>query len=100
MGKNVGDDLAEGKLTLPLIHALARGSERQVRVLRESISARSIEALPEVQRIVRQTGALDYTQALARRQCASAIACLATLPDNEYCRALDSVARFAVARLN
>ena len=99
MGKNVGDDLAEGKLTLPLIRALAEGTPQQVRILRDSISARSVEALPEVLSIVRQTGALDYTQALARTQSERAMACLNQLPANEYREALHSLALFAVARL-
>ena len=100
MGKNVGDDLAEGKLTLPLIHALANGSDAQVRVLRESISARSIDALPEVLRIVGETGALEYTQAAARAQIEKALCCLEHLPNNEYRDAMHTLASFAVARLN
>jgi len=99
MGKNVGDDLAEGKLTLPLIHALDRGSDTQVKILRDCISARSVEALPEVLRIVRQTGALEYTQAAARAESERAICCLDSLPDNEYREALDTLARFAISRL-
>ncbi|MEZ5549802.1 MAG: polyprenyl synthetase family protein [Pseudomonadales bacterium] len=100
MGKNVGDDLAEGKLTLPLIHALTMGTTAQTRTLREAIAARSHTALPVVLGIVRQTGALDYTQALARAQSDRAIDCLADLPDNAYREALDTLARFAVSRLN
>jgi octaprenyl-diphosphate synthase len=100
MGKNVGDDLAEGKLTLPLIQALSRGSAQEVHILRECISAKSIDALPEVLRIVRQTGALDYTQAAARKQSEQAIRCLEQLPDNEYRVALNTLAHFAIARLN
>jgi octaprenyl-diphosphate synthase len=100
MGKNVGDDLAEGKLTLPLIHALARGSETDRRLLTESISARSVDALPDVLRIVRDTGALDYTKAAARNQSELAIGCLESLPDNAYRDALETLANFATARLN
>jgi octaprenyl-diphosphate synthase len=100
MGKNVGDDLAEGKLTLPLINALARSSDGQASILRECISARSVEALPEVLRIVKQTGALDYTRAAARAQSERAICCLEALPDNPYRDALDTLARFAISRLN
>jgi octaprenyl-diphosphate synthase len=100
MGKNVGDDLAEGKLTLPLIQALAWGSEAQTRHLKECISARSADALPDVLRIVRQTGALDYTQAAARAESEKAICCLEALPHNDYREALDTLARFAISRLN
>ena len=100
MGKNVGDDLAEGKLTLPLIHALATGSQADIRTLQEGISARSVDALPEVLRIVEQTGALEYTQDAARAQIEKALCCLNGLPDNEYRDALDTLAQFAAARLN
>lgn len=100
MGKNVGDDLAEGKLTLPLIQALACGSAADRRLLTESISARSVDALPDVLRIVRDTGALDYTKEAARTQSERAISCLKSLPDNAYRDALETLAHFATARLN
>ena len=100
MGKNVGDDLAEGKLTLPLIQALARGSDSQTRQLRECIAARSRDALPDVLRIVRETGALDYTRNAATSQSEQAICCLSGLPDNVYRDALETLARFAISRLN
>jgi octaprenyl-diphosphate synthase len=100
MGKNVGDDLAEGKLTLPLINALACGSKADRLLLTESISARSVDALPEVLRIVRATGALDYTKAAARRQSELAVRCLDALPMNDYRDALETLAHFATARLN
>ncbi|MEM8767702.1 MAG: polyprenyl synthetase family protein [Pseudomonadota bacterium] len=100
MGKNVGDDLAEGKLTLPLIQALTRGSDEQVAIISEAISARSVDALPDVQRIVVETGALEYTQAAARAQSEQAVCCLTDLPDNAYRDALEALARFAISRLN
>jgi len=100
MGKNVGDDLAEGKLTLPLINALARGNDAQVKKLGECIAARSVDALPDVLRIVRETGALDYTRAAARAQSEQAACCLASLPDNVYRDALEALAGFAISRLN
>jgi octaprenyl-diphosphate synthase len=100
MGKNVGDDLAEGKLTLPLINALALGNEADRALLGECISARSVDALPEVLRIVRSTGALDYTKAAARRQSEAAVHCLEALPANDYRDALETLAHFATARLN
>jgi octaprenyl-diphosphate synthase len=100
MGKNVGDDLAEGKLTLPLINALALGSDTDRALLGECISARSVDALPDVLRIVRNTGALDYTKAAARRQSETAVSALDALPANKYRDALESLAHFATARLN
>ena len=100
MGKNVGDDLAEGKLTLPLIHALATGNDSERALLSECISARSVDALPDVLRIVSSTGALDYTKAAARRQSERAASCLDALPSNAYRDALETLAHFATARLN
>ena len=100
MGKNVGDDLAEGKLTLPLINALALGNDADRAMLSECISARSADSLPEVLRIVRSTGALDYTKEAARRQSETAINALHSLPANEYRNALETLAHFATARLN
>ena len=100
MGKNVGDDLAEGKLTLPLIHALALGNDAERTLLGECISARSVDALPDVLRIVSSTGALDYTKAAARRQSDLAVSCLDVLPGNAYRDALETLAHFATARLN
>ncbi len=100
MGKNVGDDLAEGKLTLPLINALALGNDGERALLGECISARSRDALPEVLRIVRSTGALDYTKAAAQQQSETAVNALEALPANRYRDALESLAHFATARLN
>ncbi len=100
MGKNVGDDLAEGKMTLPLIYALANAAPGDGRTIRDAIAAKSINALPEVLAIVRNSGALDYTQRAARAQSDRAITCLQALPDNEYRDALDALGRFCIARLS
>lgn len=100
MGKNVGDDLAEGKMTLPLIYSLANVSARDGRTIRDAIAAKSVNALPEVLAIVRDSGALEYTQQAARAQTDRAISCLQALPDNEYRDALDALGRFCIARLS
>lgn len=98
MGKNVGDDLAEGKLTLPLIHALANapvGAD----VIRQALAERSTERMDEVLRVVQSSGALDYTHEAAITQSERAIERLAVLPDNEYRDAFHTLARFCVDRL-
>jgi octaprenyl-diphosphate synthase len=100
MGKNVGDDLAEGKLTLPLIYALRQASPRHGEVIRRAIAARSTAALPEVLDVVRESGALDYTRRAARTQSERAVECLVELPHNEYRDALEDLAHFCVSRLS
>ena len=100
MGKNVGDDLAEGKLTLPLIYTLANAAPRDVQTIRNAIAARSIDSLPQVLKIVHASGALEYTQCAAKIQSDKAIAALDVLPDSPYRDALDALAQFCVARLS
>ena len=98
MGKNVGDDLAEGKLTLPLIHALRQGGVG-AELIRQAIAERSSDRLDEVSRTVQTSGALDYTHGAALVQCERAEACLAALPDNAYRDALHTLTKFCVERL-
>ena len=95
-GKNLGDDLAEGKPTLPLIHALKHGSEAQREAIREAIRRGGLAQLEPVIAAIEATGGLDYTLALAREQCTQALAALATLPDSPYKTGLAELARFAV----
>ena len=99
MGKNAGDDLAEGKLTLPLIHALAHGDPQQAEVVRDSLITRSADQLGEVLKVVSDCGALDYTRAAALRHSERAKACLNCLPANSYRDALAGLTEFAEARL-
>ena len=99
MGKNVGDDLVEGKLTLPLIFTLAQGAPAQADVVRESLIMRSASNLEEVLEVVRACGALDYTRAAALRHSKRAIACLEGLPANPHGDALKQLAEYAQNRL-
>ena len=80
MGKNVGDDLREGKPTLPLLVALERGTAEQRVLIRHAIEHGEVEKLPEIIEIVRQTGALETTREAARAEAAKARECLAALP--------------------
>jgi octaprenyl-diphosphate synthase len=98
LGKNLGDDLAEGKPTLPLIYALRHGSPSQQQTIRKSIEAGSLDALTEITAAIESTGGLAYTARLARQEATLAIEALAELPDSAYKRALRELADFAVER--
>jgi octaprenyl-diphosphate synthase len=98
LGKNVGDDLAEGKPTLPLIYAMREGTAEQAALVRQAIQKGGIEDLESIRAAVEASGALDYTARQARDYAARAIACLEVLPASEYRDALVELSEFAVAR--
>ena len=98
LGKNIGDDLAEGKATLPLIHAMRAGSDSERELIRTAILTGGLDQMDQIQEIIRSTGALDYTVAKAREAADAAIAVLADLPANDHRQALMSLAEFAIQR--
>lgn len=98
MGKNVGDDLAEGKPTLPLIYAMRQGSKQQAALIGKAIEQGGYDMIDEVQAVIQLTGALEYTEAMAQREAEHAISQLEHLPDSEYKQALVQLARFSVHR--
>ncbi len=98
IGKNIGDDLAEGKPTLPLIHAMRNGAPDQVAQIRRAIEEGSREDIAAVTRTVESTGALAYTARTAQDEADSAIATLADFPDSPFLEALRYLALFAVNR--
>ena len=98
MGKNVGDDLAEGKPTLPLIYTMRHGTEEQAALVRQAIQKGGTEDITPIREAVTASGALDYTARLAQQHADRAIALLETLPASEYRDALEQLARFAVKR--
>ena len=98
LGKNLGDDLAEGKATLPLIHAMARSDAITRERLRAIVIDGELAALPEVQRAIEATGALEYSRTRARDYARAAEAALDGIPDNEAAAALRGLARYAVDR--
>ncbi|WP_133478250.1 polyprenyl synthetase family protein [Cognatilysobacter segetis] len=98
LGKNLGDDLAEGKATLPLIHAIAHSDAATSARLRDIVSAGDVDALPEVVAAIRGTGGLDYSRARAEAYADRAEASLKGLPANPYTDALRGLARYAVNR--
>jgi octaprenyl-diphosphate synthase len=100
LGKHLGDDLAEGKPTLPLIYALQHGSEDQRTLIRDAIERGGLERLGEITRAVASVGGLAYTARLAQCEADQALAALAPLPESAYKEGLSELAKFAVARKN
>jgi octaprenyl-diphosphate synthase len=98
IGKNLGDDLAEGKPTLPLIYAMQHGTPAQAAVIREAIEQGDIKRFDEVLQIVQQTGALAYTRQQAQREADLARAELANVPDSQYKNSLLKLAELAASR--
>ena len=98
IGKNVGDDLAEGKTTLPLIYAMKHGTSEQARLVRHAIESGAVGELSAVLEAIRASGALDYARAQAQAESRTACAALAVLPDSKERDYLLQLADFAVTR--
>jgi octaprenyl-diphosphate synthase len=98
LGKNIGDDLAEGKPTLPLIHVLRTGTPAQVELVRNAVRDGGLDRIEDVLQAIESTGAIAYTAALARREADTAIAALADIPGSAYKDALIRLAEFSVSR--
>ncbi|MBI5612371.1 MAG: octaprenyl diphosphate synthase [Gammaproteobacteria bacterium] len=98
LGKNVGADLAEGKPTLPLIHALRTGSEAERRALRAAIESGGREHIETVLAAIESTGANTYTARKAEDEASSARQALAVIPDSPYKQALLDLADFSAHR--
>jgi octaprenyl-diphosphate synthase len=97
-GKNVGDDLAEGKPTLPLIHAMQVGTPGQTTLIRKAIENGGHDNMQAVCAILEATGAIPYTAKAAQKEADLAIAALGPLPESAYKDALYSLAEFSVNR--
>ena len=98
MGKNVGDDLTEGKPTLPLIHVLREGTEAEQALVRRAITEKTADQIDDILTAVRRCGALDYTRAQARRYHDLALAGLAQLPDSDARTALQQITDLSINR--
>lgn len=98
MGKNVGDDLAEGKPTLPLLYAMKQGSEEQSATIRKAIEKGGYDLIREVQVIIEETGALQYTEKMAQKEADYAISQLQHIPASESRELLEQLAQLSVQR--
>jgi octaprenyl-diphosphate synthase len=98
LGKNIGDDLAEGKLTLPLIYAMKNGSKKQTALIAESIREANCDHLNEIIAITQQTGALEFTYQQAKYHANTALLYLAKLADSQYRQTMTELAEFSFSR--
>ncbi|AWX16315.1 octaprenyl diphosphate synthase [Mergibacter septicus] len=99
LGKNRGDDLAEGKPTLPLLHAMHNGNPEQAKLIRQVIEqGNGREVLEQVLAIMQEHGSLDYAMQKAREEAQKAVDAISILPESEYKQALISLAYLSVER--
>ena len=98
LGKNLGDDLAEGKATLPLIYAMQKGSATERAMIRQAIVDGGLDHMDDIQAVIASTGALRYTAMRAQEAADQAITALAAIPDSDHRQALIAIAVFAVQR--
>ncbi len=98
LGKNIGDDLAEGKPTLPLLYAMWHGTADQSGIIRSAIQNGGLDNIAEIKNAIETTGAIAYTAGLARQEADEAIEALEGLPDSDYLEALYALAKFSVDR--
>nr|WP_319555580.1 octaprenyl diphosphate synthase [uncultured Vibrio sp.] len=99
MGKNVGDDLAEGKPTLPLLHAMRNTTPENAQMIREAIEkANGMDRLDDILAVMKEAGSLEYTTQKALDEADKAIEELSVLPESEYKEALITLAHVAVKR--
>lgn len=98
IGKNIGDDLADGKATLPLLHALKEGNPEQQKLIQQSLKTGSLEHLEEILEVIHQTKAIKFTQDYAALEVDRALTALQVLPQSIYKEALMELAQFALQR--
>ncbi|MCG5512313.1 octaprenyl diphosphate synthase [Ectothiorhodospira shaposhnikovii] len=99
MGKNMGDDLAEGKPTLPLIHAMRVGNAEDAAVIREAIEQGGREHADRVLKVIQSTGSIDYTRQVAEAEARRAVESLSVLPPSPHRDAMAALAHFSVGRV-
>ena len=100
LGKNVGDDFSEGKVTLPIIAAIRNASSEQANLIKEAVLKGGVEDLDIVVKLVREAGGLDYTEKVAAKEKRKALSCVNALPKSPYKDALEDLAEFSIKRTN
>lgn len=98
MGKHIGDDLADGKATLPLLYALQNGTSLQQQQIKESLEKGTLAYLPEIQDTIASTKAIEYTRSIAKKEVDAALTALQILPNSVYKEALAELAEFSIHR--
>lgn len=103
LGKNIGDDLSEGKPTLPLLYAMWHSSDKEADIIREGILNGGLDNIDVIQKIIHNTGAIEYTAELAQKEADLAIKSLERFssneyPSTEYLDAMVKLAKFSVER--
>ncbi|VVE63299.1 octaprenyl diphosphate synthase [Pandoraea anapnoica] len=98
MGKNAGDDLREGKPTLPLIHVLQHGTEEERALVREAIENGGTDKFEPILAAIKRTGALDYTLARAQEEADAAARIISALPSSHYKNSLLELCSYSIAR--
>lgn len=98
LGKNIGDDLADGKATLPIIHVLKNGTDNQQHMVKKSLEQGNLDNLPEILAAIEETKAIDYTRKIAAEEVDKALSALHILPDSVYKNALAELAQYAINR--
>ncbi|MEI7840272.1 MAG: octaprenyl diphosphate synthase [Methylococcaceae bacterium] len=98
LGKNLGDDLAEGKPTLPLIYAIQNGTPEEAAIIIDAIKTGNRDVFNDVYAVVKRTQAITYTEQRADEEAQKAIDALTVLPESDYKNALVLLAKFAVQR--
>jgi octaprenyl-diphosphate synthase len=98
IGKNIGDDLADGKSTLPIIHALSQADEKNKTIIVESLQNGSLEHLDKIIQIVHDTQSIEYTKNIAYQEAQLAKQALDFLPESVYKTALQEIADYSIQR--
>jgi octaprenyl-diphosphate synthase len=98
MGKNAGDDLAEGKPTLPLIYAMQHATPIERKLIRSALESGERERMGSILPVLERTGALEYALTCAHRERDRAVMALGVLPESVYKTALRDLADFSVER--